>query len=209
LSTTDTRDWRPLIFVAVLIFHIEIVLLVIRAARSPISSSTTLNEPLFLLLLPHTVRAPDAVTSPRPADEPPSVTSRVRTSNPSVTADYSTSVSPKEQEERPPKIDWEKEAELATQNATATADQQPAFRNLSALSPDQLSWVRQNQLEPTLPGIPWKSRRVEVTEGGFPIIHINDHCVAIPFLMMMVFCKIGHIEPKGDLFEHLRDLHDP
>ncbi len=31
--------------------------------------------------------------------------------------------------------------------------------------------------------------------------------VAIPFLMMMVFCKIGHIEPKGDLFEHMRDAH--
>jgi hypothetical protein len=119
------------------------------------------------------------------------------------------SISPGDQEEKPPKIDWEKEAELAIQNAIANADQQSAFRNLSALSPEQRSWVRQNHLAPAPPGIPWKYRRVEVAEGGFPIIHINDHCVAIPFLMMMVFCKIGHIEAKGDLFKHMRDLHDP
>jgi hypothetical protein len=112
-------------------------------------------------------------------------------------------------EELPPNIDWDKEAELAAKNAVANADKQNTNRNLSALSPAQLEWVRQNHLEAAPPGIPWKYRRIEVAEGGFPIIHINDHCVAIPLLVMMVFCKIGHIEPKGDLFDHMQDPRNP
>jgi hypothetical protein len=108
-----------------------------------------------------------------------------------------------------PKIDWEEEAERATRDALTNAGRENDYRNLSALSPEQLSRVRQNHFEPVAPGIPWKYRRVEVTEGGFPIIHINDHCVAIPLMMFMVFCTIGHIEPNGDLFENMRAPHDP
>jgi hypothetical protein len=206
LSTTDIRDWRLLILIAVLMCHIAIVLLVIRAARTPNSSSMPRYEPLVLLLLPPRVRVPDAVTSHRPADQPSSTAPKVRATKPSDTADNAISVSPIEQ---PPRIDWEKEARKAAQEAIADADKQNAYRNLSALSPEQLSWVRKNHLEPTVPGIPWKYSRIEVTEGGFPIIHINDHCVSIPFMMFMVFCKIGHIEPKGDLFDHMRDPHNP
>jgi len=90
-----------------------------------------------------------------------------------------------------------------------SSESREAYRNLSALSPAQLSWMRDNHLEPAAPGIPWTYRRVEVAQGGFPIIHINDHCIAVPFLMMMVFCKIGHIESNGGLFDHMRDAHAP
>ena len=109
----------------------------------------------------------------------------------------------------PPPVDWGKEAEIASKNAIKNAETRDAYRDLSALSPAQLNWVRKNHLEPAAPGIQWKYRRVEVTEVGFPIIHINDHCIAVPFLMMMLFCRIGYIEPKGDLFDHMRDPHSP
>ncbi len=201
----STREGRPLIFLAVLFFHIAIVLLAMRATLQQVFPSTPVSEPLLLLLLPnraHTI--PDVATAPNPAGQlQMSTSSKAQPSKPPP--DGAITLSP---EELPPKTDWEREAELAAKNATTNADNQSAYRNLSALSPEQLSWVRQNHLEPAEPGIPWKYRRVEVTEGGFPIIHINDHCVAIPFLMMMVFCKIGHIEPKGDLFEHMRDPHN-
>lgn len=206
LRTTDTRDRRPLILLAVLIFHIGIVLLFIRAAQSPISSLVAMNESLVLLLLRPKAREPEAATSPRPASRPPSTASKVRSTKPSDNADKSISVSPAAQ---PPGIDWEEEAEQAAKNVIADADKQNAYRNLAALSPEQLSWIRQNHLEPAAPGIPWEYRRVEVTEGGFPIIHINDHCVAIPLMKFMVFCKIGHIEPRGDLFDKMRDPHSP
>lgn len=204
LSTMDTRDWRPQIFLAVLAFHFSLVLLVVRTTRPPISLSMTINEPLSLLLLPRKDRDTEgASVSRRPAHQLQSASSKSRASKPEALISNPNTVVPDV-----PQTDWEKEAELATQNAIAKAAKENGYRNLSALSPEQLRWVRQNRLEPAPPGIPWTARRVEVTEGGFPIIHINDHCVAIPFLMMMVFCKIGTIEPKGDLFEHMRDPHN-
>jgi hypothetical protein len=205
LSKRDTRDWRPLIFLAVLIFHAAFVVFVIRTDLSPISSSTPINEPLVLLLLPHKVRvAAEASMPPRPEDRRQLATPEPRPSKSEAAPSNAIPVAPEES-----KIDWEKEAELATQNALANAGREDDYRNLSALSQEQLSWARQNHFEPAPPGIPWKYRRVEVTEGGFPIIHINDHCVAIPLMMFMVFCTIGHIEPNGDLFEHMRAPHDP
>lgn len=204
LSTTDTRDWRSLIFLAVLTFHTAIVLLIIRAARQQIYPPQSMNTPLILLLLPNQARAPsDSVTQPRRTDHLSPAASNAHTSQSPAPPNSPITVTPDEQL---PPIDWEQEAKLAAQSDIAS--KQHAYRDLSALSPAQLSWVRQNHFEPAPPGIPWKYRTVEVTEGGFPIIHINDHCVAIPFLMMMVFCKIGHIEPKGELFEHMRDPRD-
>lgn len=209
MSTKDTRDWRPIIFLAVLLFHIVIVLVVVRAARQPILPPKALDKSLVLLFLPNKVRpTADVVTPPRPAAAQPHLaTSKARNSKPESAPDNATTILPDEQPA--PKIGWDHEAQLAAQNAITNASKETAFRNLAALSPAQLGWVRKNHLEPAEPGIPWKYRRVEVAEGGFPIIHINDHCVVIPFLMMMVFCEIGHIEPKGDLFEHMRDPHSP
>ena len=205
LSTRDARDRRPLIFLAVLLFHAAFVLLVIRTSRLPIFSSTSVYGPLVLLLLPHETRVPADPSMPRrPADQQILAASKSRASKPEAATSNAITVPPDL-----PKIDWEKAADLAAQNAIANADKENGYRNLAALSPEQLSWVRQNHMEPAQPGIVWKYRRVEITEGGFPIIHINDHCVAIPFLMMMVFCTIGHIEPRGDLFKHMRDPHRP
>jgi hypothetical protein len=158
-----------------------------------------------LLILPNGTRnTADVQALPQPEVKPPKSRSKVRSLN-SRQDDVATVA----REKLPPAIDWEKEAEIASNNAITNVDTQNAYRNLSALSPAQRSWVRQNHLEPARAGIQWKYRRVEVAEGGFPIIHINDHCIIVPFLMMMVFCQIGHIEPKGDLFDHMRDAHSP
>jgi hypothetical protein len=204
LSIRDARDWRPLVFLAVLTFHAAFVALILHSARMPISRSTLMSEPLLLLLLlPHKSGiADDFSPSRHSASQPPAAKS-----HPSK-PDAETSNAPTPPPE-PPKIDWEKEAALATQNAIANANKENGYRNLSALSPEQLRWVRENQLVPAPPGIAWTYRHVEITQSGFPIIHINDHCVAIPFLMMMVFCKIGRIEPNGDLFAHMRDRNNP
>src|ERR1700736_3318171 len=85
LSTRDTRDWRPLILLAV--FHMAIVLLVIRAARLPISLSTPMNEPLLLLLLPHKARATADLSTPSlPAGQSQLAASKARASKPVATA---------------------------------------------------------------------------------------------------------------------------
>jgi hypothetical protein len=204
VSTRETREWRPLIFLAVLTFHFAIVWFVIRAARSPLPPSTPSNEPLVFLLLSHKPRTPEDVSISQTTIQLQLAKSKSRASRPGSLSSNPRTIPPEL-----PKIDWEKETELAGHNAIANAEKQDGYRNLSALSPEQLSWVRQNHLEPAKPGIPWKYRRVEIAEGGFPIVHINDHCIAIPFLLMMVFCEIGHIEPNGGLFKRMRDPRNP
>src|ERR1700730_9156010 len=83
LSPTDTRDWRPLIFLAVLIIHIVIVLLVIRAAQLQRSPSTPINDPWVLLLLPHKARATaDVAAPPRRAGQSQVATSKDRATKP-------------------------------------------------------------------------------------------------------------------------------
>jgi hypothetical protein len=64
-------------------------------------------------------------------------------------------------------------------------------------------------MEPVPPGIPWAHPRVEYTEGGLPIIWVNDHCVVVPMMMFLMFCKVGHIEANGDLFKHMQEPREP
>ncbi len=202
MSQRNKPDRRLLIFVAVLLCHVGIVLLATRAARVRTYFSMATNEPLVLLLVPHIDKLPAEPPQPDRTATPRPPVAKLRRPPPNR-------VIPPSALPEPPHIDWAHEADLAAQRELARVDTEGHYRNLSGLSADQLKWVRDNELAPAEPGIPWKYRRVEITEGGFPIIHINDHCIAIPLLMMMVFCKIGHIEPNGNLFEHLRDPRTP
>jgi hypothetical protein len=203
LGTKDSRDWRLLILLVVLVSHMTIVWLLLWPERQPITTAKS-HEALVLLLLPNSVHKTPKVKLSLPAAP--------------LSSEHPLNVAPKHEnatevppEAIAPKIDWDKEAEMAIRNAIENADRQNNYRNLAALSPEQLRWVRENHFEPAPSGIQWKYRRVEISEGGFPIIHINDHCVIIPLMMMMVFCKIGHIESNGTLFDHMRDVptHGP
>ena len=63
----DTRDQRPLVFLAVLVSHAVIVLLLVRAVRQPISPHNDPYEPLVLVFLHDGARAfTNAVTPRRP-----------------------------------------------------------------------------------------------------------------------------------------------
>ena len=195
MTTKDPQDWRPLIFLAVLISHVAIVLLLVRTARQAISSPRRVEEALAVMFLHD--RAPSSaeeatprvpVSSARPATHEP-------ISNNAITV-------PLEEPPRP-KIDWEGEAELVARNDVASAERQSNYRDLSALSAAQLSWAKQNHMEPARPGIQWQHPRFEFDRySGLPVFWINDHCVLVT---LMVFCSIGHIEANGALFKHMRD----
>ena len=204
LTMHDTRDRRPLVFLAVLVSHAVIVLLLVRAVRQPISPHDDPYEPLVLVFLHDGARAiTNAVTPRRPDVSPPTV--------PGVPAlklepvpDDAIGAPP---EAPPPAIDWEHEAELAARNGVAETEKQGKYRDLSALSAEQLSWAKKNHMEPAAPGIPWTHPRFEFdAHTGLPVFWINDHCVLVT---LMVFCAIGHIETNGDLFKHMGDPHAP
>jgi hypothetical protein len=207
LTMHDTRDQRPLVFLAVLVSHAVIVLLLVRAVRQPISPHNDPYEPLVLVFFHDGARAiTNAVMTHRPdlsrPEAPPAPDLKIE-----PVPDDAVEAPP--EAPPPPAIDWKHEAELAARNGVAEAEKQSKYRDLSALSAEQLSWAKKNHMEPAAPGIPWAHPRVEVQKGGLPVIWINDHCVAVPMMMMMVFCKIGHIEAEGGLFKHMGDPHDP
>lgn len=186
LSTKATRDWRHLVFRAVLIAHGLIVLFVIRASRL-IGLPKDSLEPLILVQLRNSPSATaDAGTPDRAVASKP------------VSHDRDHDRAPFNANTLPPaapgqaNIDWQHEAELATESAVANAETQKNYRDLSALSPEQLDWINRNHMEPMPLGIPWKPPRVEVTKEGLAFIWINDHCVYIP---------------NGDLFKHMRGPH--
>ena len=205
MNTRDTRDRRPLVFLAVLTSHVVIVLLVIREARLVIFSPNDSYEPLVLMVLHDKARATtDTVTPRRSAVSPPAAIPKNRTVIPEPGPDNSITVPPEAPPQ--PRIDWEREAELAAQNGVASAEKQKNYRDLSALSPAQLNWLRRNHMEPMPPGIEWHHPRFEFDRhSGLPVLWINDQCVLVT---LIVFCGIGRIEANGDLFKHLRDPHD-
>jgi hypothetical protein len=210
LKSNETRDWRPLILLAVLVSHFVVVSYVTRAARLTISSPNGTYEPLILMLLPHRESATDTASKTFAPDSPPP--RHPMTSEPVPDP----AISPPDAPIAPPNTpltqtwtDWEHEAELAAHNGVAAADRESKYRNLSGLSPDQLAWTKRNHMEPVPPGIPWAHPRIEYTEGGLPIIWVNDHCVVVPMMMFLMFCKVGHIEANGDLFKHMHDPREP
>ena len=203
MKSNETRDWRPLILLAVLISHLIVVNFVMRAARLVIASPNDSYPPLILMFLPHREPAPHAVPKPRAPDSAASRLPLMGKPSPDTTVPRA------DTPPIPPWTDWEHEAELAAQNSVAAAEHDKNYRNLSGLSPEQLDWIKRNHMEPAPSGIPWRHPRVEYSEGGLPIIWINDHCVLVPMMMFIVFCQVGHIEANGDLFKHMRDPREP
>ncbi len=202
MNTHDTQDGRPAILLTVLMMHLVAVLWVVRSTHQTNFSTNNYKQPLILLLLRDKSRAdggaptiqvgpaarrPTTHGAPPPERSLPPHDTLMSSLEPLSKAD----------------VDWEREAALAVQNYVAGAEAEAKYRNLSGLSAAQLAWVRQNRFEPAPPGIPWQHPRVEI-QNGIPIIWINDHCVVIP-VMLAAFCAIGHIEARGDLFEHMRD----
>jgi hypothetical protein len=197
----DTRDRRPLVFLAVLVSHAVIVLLLVRAVRQPISPHNDPYEPLVLVFLHDGARAiTNAVMTRRPDVSPPEVPRAPDLKLEPVPDD---AIEAPPQAPPPPAIDWEHEAELAARNGVAEAEKQRKYRDLSALSAEQLSWAKKNHMEPAAPGIQWTHPRFEFdAHSGLPVFWINDHCVLVT---LMVFCAIGHIEANGNLFKHMGD----
>lgn len=196
----DSRDRRLLVFLAVLVSHALLVFLLIRAARQSISPQNDSSEPLVLLLLHDGARAAiNAMTPRRPEVSPPAAPPAPDLKL-EPAPDDAISAPP---QTAPPAIDWEHEAELAARNGVADAEKQKNYRDLSALSAEQLSWAKKNHMEPAAPGIPWTHPRFEFDKhSGLPVFWINDHCVLVT---LMVFCSIGHIEAAGNLFKHMGD----
>jgi hypothetical protein len=206
LRQSETCNRRPWALLLVLLCHSVLIEVMLREGKPVRLAKAASFNALMVFFLPS--EAPHPVDNPHPEIQ----TRSVRKSNP-LPRKTPAEVLPVVPEARsrgiaPADTDWQHELELTAQNNVMATEKGLAYRDLSkSLSPSQLDWLKQNHMEPSgHPGIKWKEPRVEVTKDGLPIVHLNDHCVLIPlFLIPMVFCSIGHIEPDGDLLKPMRD----
>jgi hypothetical protein len=194
------------VFLLVLLLHVLLVQVLIRELKRIRFTKRESSDALLIYFLPR--EASPASDVPK-ADSPakaPRRNSELKRNTPPENASNALVAPPAETVPPPPQIDWQHELELS-----AHVKKEKIYRDLAkSMSPSQLDWVRQHHMEPASLGLTWKRPRVEVTKDGMPIVHISDHCVLVPLLFVpMVFCSIGHIEPNGDLFNHMHDPKPP
>ena len=210
-NALQTRVRRPLIFLAVVLCHCLILVALLRTVWSPPDRRRLADDRLILLLLPRSpagVRSPlklEARAAPRVATTVPQTPLPSVPSLPSVLA-----AKPPEMPANPspPAIDWEHEAVVQAERSHADADREHDYRNLAGLTPERRAWLENHHMEPVPPeGMHWAHPRVEIV-NGLPLIWVNNHCVAVPLMMLLVFCSIGHIEPRGDLLDHMREADE-
>jgi len=183
----ETPRWRLALFLAILISHCVIVLFVVCAARQVTYSHNDLDTPSTVMYLPHLVSPAVPALSPasaaRPSREPRSTHNRSKSEPRPDDAPPIENAPP-----TPPDVDWVHERELAIHNYALLAEKEKKYRNLSGLSPAQLSWIDQNHMKPVPPGLPWNHPRFELDpKSGLPMFWINDRCVLITLIVLCRF----------------------
>jgi hypothetical protein len=195
VNEKNGRGLRPLILLGVLLLHVAVVLCIIYSVSRVTRTAILSAEPLTLMFFPRKESAHGEL--PVPSARRPSAPAPKASPPPSDAITL-----PREAPETPA-IDWEHEAQLAIENGNAAAAKEKDYRDLAGMSSAQRTWLEQNRMVPMSPGIRWTHPRVEFDKNtGIPVVWINDHCVLV---LLFPFCAIGHIEPNGELFKHMRD----
>jgi hypothetical protein len=106
-----------------------------------------------------------------------------------------------------PAPDWRAEAGIAANNVLEAERRKHA--NPSVLEPHDFSGATPGSTDLSKPKFGWShasTQRVQVVPGGV-VLNVTDRCaIGLLFLVPLIGCQVGHIEPQGNLFEH---LHDP
>lgn len=190
--------WRAVVFPAVLLGHAIVIFVVLRVDRERVFiDGERENSALELIRILTPVIRP----APRPdAHAPAPVPEAPGTAPPEIVPPSEAQTQPP-----PPPVDWAEAAHRAAQNAATDTERRRRYNDFSGLTPAQRDWIARNEFVPVAPGIAWKPNRVEVTPEGLPLIHVGDHCIVVPMLAFLMFCKVGHINANSHLFDHFRD----
>ncbi|MGP8034133.1 MAG: hypothetical protein ACLPQ6_08325 [Steroidobacteraceae bacterium] len=102
-------------------------------------------------------------------------------------------------------VDWLAEASDAA--SRQVEDNEQRARQARALAPPSSMFAPP---PPKRPGFHWsyaRTHRVEPVPGLGTIIHLNDQCALLLFVIIpMIGCALEKAPVRGDLFEH---MHDP
>lgn len=99
-----------------------------------------------------------------------------------------------------PQIDWREEGRRIA--AAQLEDSLHAYRHLGGITaPSDSQPLARSEFGWSKTAI----QPVQMLEGGGVVIWINDRCAIVISMLAMPMCKLGKIEARADLFEHMGD----
>jgi hypothetical protein len=199
--SVEFRDHRLAVFLCVLLFHGTLSALLIRASRIRLAVDQV--TPSFAIeLLPELSRVqaggnrPETVNS-MPATNPGNKPRSAVAAEPRISIDSEPAPS---SAITVPLVDWELEAETVARNIANAK----LYRDLAGFTPEQLEWMKRNQMQPVPYNPLWDDGR-HVDEPG--VLWISDDC-ALVNLLPMCRIKLGKRKVRGDLFKDMRKYLD-
>lgn len=201
----DASPKRHLVLLVVVSLHAALIVSMLLMHPRTYREFQSPAQYLSLLSLPQDSRSTDAARTTFRIDMvglSPSVATEVpRLLTPTV----NNAITLPTPEQTQQNIDWSRESARAAQSSIDQAAKEKSYRDLSSLTPDQLDWLRKNQMEPT-PDFHWdRNSRGELLRHG--IIKLNDYCVLV---VVIPFCRFGgKIQYDGNLFKNMRDPKPP
>ena len=202
----ERENWRATAFFAVLMLHAIIATILMRSSARLSAPRGATEQFLITFLHPIEQRAQSG-----PARTKPNTHEIVPSKRPSTTAPPRPNGAPEGVPDAQreitllPPIDWTHEAELAIRSSVGTAEQERLFRNLAGLSTAQRDWIQKNHMEPVDTNPPWAETAPRNNADG--VLWISNDC-AIVNLLPVCRIKVGHKQPRGDLFKNMRQYLD-
>jgi hypothetical protein len=188
-------------FVAVAAAHAALFVVLVKV-RLTLAPTVEPETSMILFMLPSKEIAPSA---PPPNASPHPAARHARLPEPKAKP---SEPSPEDAKSSAPvMIDWAKEAQLA---ATRQIDaDEAAARRAATFSTHKKVPASLAAPPPAPPQFHWSyasTHRLEsLPDGGF-ILNLSDRCAIVFAIMLIPVCKVGVIEPRGDLLQHMDDL---
>jgi hypothetical protein len=197
----EAKDKRAAVFLCVLLIHGILGALLIRTSPSHLpAGQVTQSFTIELLPEPSRVQAktnrPETVVS-KPASNPDI---KPRSTAPAESAGGIDKERPPNNAITQPPIDWGLEAESVARNSGGKR----SYRDLAGFTPEQLEWMKRNQMVPAPYNPFWDDGR-RVDEPG--VLWINHDCAIVNLLPVCTF-KLGKRKVRGDLFKNMRKYLD-
>jgi len=189
---------RVLVLAAVVAVHAGVLLLWLAETRSRLVRSGADTSPLLVILLQPLERQPAA--SSGAAARPRGLRLRPPTATTAEVPPPAAPIAPGVA------IDWNAEAAASAAREIEAAERRT--RQARALAPNQSPMFA---VRPKRPEFRWdyaRTHRVEPVPGLETIIHLNDECAIVLFVIIPFAggCSLEKPPVRGDLFEH---MHDP
>lgn len=198
------RAARIAVFLLVVAMHVGMLAVFTASHRVPLTMQPEPARITYITPPPESAQGfkPSVLTSvPKPAAR-----QRVQELNPEPAAESASRAADEGLETRTPAVDWLHQGSIAVQQEVEEAE---AARSRSATfgTPANAPGY-QLPADGKQPEFAWNrtsTERVQVIDGAGILVRINDRCAVMISVMVMPACKIGKIEARGDLFEHMND----